>query len=272
MSTDHLEADVLARARVGLSPPEQRRTQLLEQLALGAARAPTELLAPSPDTPSQLFMGEKLRELVNGTGRVMFTRRAMGWALVVGVAVGFGGAHLSGVASRSVSADGAQLAEFADGSEVARRANAARGAHVSDEGKASVTAEPSPVELAAIPDAPDEVSAARVRVEPKAGRGSSPASSKSSEVSFYEELSYVRRAQAALRDGQSALALGLMENLDSLPTKGALWAERSVTKVLALCQLGRADEAKTIAGRVAQADTGKVYRKRLQASCAGAAQ
>jgi hypothetical protein len=89
------------------------------------------------------------------------------------------------------------------------------------------------------------------------------------EATFYKELSYVRRAQAALRDGQSALALGLMQELDGLPTKGALGAERNVTKVLALCQLGRELEAANIAAKVVQADTGRVYQQRLKGSCAG---
>jgi hypothetical protein len=88
-------------------------------------------------------------------------------------------------------------------------------------------------------------------------------------VSFYEELSYVRRAQAALRDGQSALALGLMESLDALPTQGALWAERNMTKVLALCQLERAEEAISIAKRVLENEGGTTYGPRLRSSCVG---
>jgi len=278
MSTDQLETDVLAQAREGLRPTEQRRAQLLQRLALGAAGAPLAPLSPSPDSPS-LVRGERLRALLNGSGRVMFTQRAVGLALLTGAAMGLGGAHLLGMTERTSSAPVIERALTADEKPTARGVDGAEVPGKENEALESMTTMPSPVELIALPEEDatglsgpkGEAATKRDQAsEGKAKRGA--AQPPPAEASFYEELSYVRRAQAALRDGQSALALGLMETLDSMPNKGALWAERNVTKVLALCQLERADEAKVIAARLARADTGQVYRKRLEASCAGAPQ
>jgi hypothetical protein len=84
----------------------------------------------------------------------------------------------------------------------------------------------------------------------------------------YEELNYVRRAQMALKRGNAALALGLMQNLDETHPKGALLTERGVTKVLAFCQLGRAEEATRLGRRIVAQGNASVYRERLEASCA----
>ncbi len=88
-------------------------------------------------------------------------------------------------------------------------------------------------------------------------------------LTFYEELSYLRRAQSALRDGKPTLSLGLMQGLDEIKKDGALLSERRMTKVLALCALGRDDEARSIARILAETGSVDVYKKRLQSSCAG---
>jgi hypothetical protein len=64
------------------------------------------------------------------------------------------------------------------------------------------------------------------------------------------------------------MALGLMASLDETHPKGALVSERSVTKVLALCQLGRAAEATRVARQVISQGDASVYRQRLASSCA----
>ncbi len=88
------------------------------------------------------------------------------------------------------------------------------------------------------------------------------------EVTFHEELSFLRRAQDALRAGNPALALGLMTTLDEQLKGGALVSERQVTKVLALCELGRNDEASRLAGVLLTSAPNSVYATRIQASCA----
>lgn len=269
MTTDPLEALVLARARDGLRPAEQRRAQVLERMAANMHRMPVESLAPCPDPPSQVKNGEVLRTLLNGSGRVMFTPRALVCALVLGAAAGWGGAHLSPALLGSTAHQRAQPA-LAAGREVAPEGEKRGQGQSRDVARGEPrTTRPSPIELAALPHGPDEGEAKQTVNQLKVRHASTSAVGPADQVSVYEELSYLRRAQAALRDGQSALALGLMENLDAMPTRGALRAERNMTKVLALCQLGRAQDAKTIATRMAQLDAGQVYRKRLEASCAG---
>jgi len=90
-------------------------------------------------------------------------------------------------------------------------------------------------------------------------------------LSFYEELAYLRRAQAALRRQESALALGLMQSLDRLSSGGALLSERAMTKVLSLCLLDRQEEALAIARELLVSEGGSLYTERLSRSCAGGA-
>jgi len=85
---------------------------------------------------------------------------------------------------------------------------------------------------------------------------------------FYEELVYLKRAQAALKSGDAALALGLMKSLDDQQPGGALLAERRVTKVLALCQLGNESGATKVAREIAAHGSASVYAERLEHSCA----
>lgn len=85
---------------------------------------------------------------------------------------------------------------------------------------------------------------------------------------FYQELTFLRRAQAALRRGDAAYALGLMVSLEQLHKDGALRSEREMTKVLAFCQLGREEEATTLARKLLRRDPQLPYAQRLQGSCA----
>jgi hypothetical protein len=103
----------------------------------------------------------------------------------------------------------------------------------------------------------------------KSAASSTPLPEKAAEPSFHEELSFLRRAQAALRSGQPALALGLMQSLDEMQKGGALGLERRVTKTLALCALDRSAEAKAMAAPVFQSQPDSVYARRLSESCAG---
>src|SRR5690606_5014338 len=102
-------------------------------------------------------------------------------------------------------------------------------------------------------------------------KGREPAAEEKEKTTFYNELSYVRRAQSALQKGDGALALGLMESLDAVERKGALLAERNVTKVLAFCLLDRVEEASHLAQRALQSSATEVYRRRLAASCVASA-
>lgn len=87
------------------------------------------------------------------------------------------------------------------------------------------------------------------------------------EAALYRELSFLRQAQSALRQGKPAMALGLMESLDREHNSGALGAERKVTKVLSLCALGRGAEARPIARSLLTALPGSPYAARISKSC-----
>jgi hypothetical protein len=113
------------------------------------------------------------------------------------------------------------------------------------------------------------------RAKPEVDRsGATPSSSEQiaegAKPSFYEELEYLKRAQSALRQGNGALALGLMTSLDSIQPGGALLSERGVAKVLAHCQLGDVESAMLVAQRLAENGMASVYTERLENSCAGA--
>jgi len=90
------------------------------------------------------------------------------------------------------------------------------------------------------------------------------------EVTFYEELSYIRRAQTALAQQNPGLALGLMRTLAEMRADGALVAERTMTEILALCALGQEDEASGVAARLRQRKDGAMYAPRLDKTCARA--
>jgi hypothetical protein len=96
----------------------------------------------------------------------------------------------------------------------------------------------------------------------------SPADRAPPKATFYEELSFLRQAQAALHDGQPARALGLMQALDARQQAGALGLERRVTKALALCGLDRPAEARAEAAPLFVEQNDSVYARRLNETCA----
>ena len=91
-------------------------------------------------------------------------------------------------------------------------------------------------------------------------------------LTFHEEISYLRRAQRALRDGNPNLAWGLMTSLDERQPHGALVPERTVTKVIALCALNRVDEARREAHVLLESKPNSVYAERIAQSCAAQTQ
>jgi hypothetical protein len=79
------------------------------------------------------------------------------------------------------------------------------------------------------------------------------------------ELALLQRAQAALRRGDGA---GALHELEAFQGGGQLLAERRVARVLALCSLGRVEEAQALAAEVVRTDPGSVQRAALERSCA----
>ena len=83
------------------------------------------------------------------------------------------------------------------------------------------------------------------------------------------ELVALREAQSALARGDGATALRSMQRLDEQEPGGVLGAERAVTRILALCQMGRVAEARALAQRtLGENSSTTLYGRRLAASCA----
>lgn len=133
-------------------------------------------------------------------------------------------------------------------------------------------APPAEKALAPLPVPTEPVPTAKAPVSPSPAKRASrdPEQQDATQSADYDELSYVQRAQTALRNGDAALALGLVRTLDERQPKGALLAERGVLRVLALCDLGRHDEARSAAlATFGTGGTNDVYRRRIESSCVG---
>lgn len=302
---DQLEAEVFRDARLELEPDPARVEGLWRSVAaasaLGAAfsggsesvppasgtgwappkprtDSPSAAPAPTVSAPVQregLPPGGTLLEpgLRQRIGQASFGLRALTLAAVGGALLGFAAGYGSaggafdptGAESRAVSSVGTSKASSADSgradeaNQAAETPEAAPGAPSQrvDELQApaalrGTSAKPQVGPVGALPPSSDEQPA------------------EAAKPSFYEELQYLKRAQAALRQGNGALALGLMTSLDALRPGGALLSERGVTQVLAHCQLGDIESAKRVAARLAASDLASVYAERLENSCAGA--
>jgi hypothetical protein len=88
-------------------------------------------------------------------------------------------------------------------------------------------------------------------------------------LTFRQVLEQLRRARQQLRNGQAAMALLVLSELDR--AAGELLAEeREATRVLALCAAGQDKAARAAARRLEQSSPGSIYAMRVSTSCAGA--
>jgi hypothetical protein len=83
------------------------------------------------------------------------------------------------------------------------------------------------------------------------------------------ELALMKRAQAALASGDPSSSLSLLDTHAATFPRGALSEEREVTRVLALCALGRTSDAKAAAKRFERAAPRSMHLARIHSSCAG---
>ncbi|HEX4403318.1 MAG TPA: hypothetical protein VH560_00715 [Polyangia bacterium] len=82
------------------------------------------------------------------------------------------------------------------------------------------------------------------------------------------ELSLLRQAQQALRDGQARRALDLAERHASLYPRSQLALERGALRVFAFCALGRKADARALANELLAAAPRSPLRTSLEESCA----
>jgi hypothetical protein len=248
------DMQVLERARRGLVPNNAQRSAALARLGAALAAAPVAMSTPGsaePPLPTQ----------IDGTAvSRTFSLRALVVGIVGGLVLGFGAGHFVGRHSVAPPAL-ARASTNVRPSEPAASTGVA-GPNASEQASILEPQRTAPAPRATPGSAPP-ASAARARRRGDTSRQSAAPSAN------YDELSYVQRAQTALRNGDGALALGLMRSLDELQPAGALVPERSVLTVLALCQLGRVEEARSAATRALQGNEGSVYARRLETSCVG---
>jgi|GEM_PF-1978098 len=278
---DQLEAALFHEARQELAPDQGRIDNIWQSVAaastFGAAisgihasvppASGTDWAAPSLTAPPSAAPAPKLQNagLLQRLGQTSFGLRALALAAVGGAALGFAAGYGS-----------AQQVLDPPGRATTVSSSAAKSSAVSDAemSQASQAPEATPSDEPQAPTAaPGSSTKPRTPSSSKAGsseHGSSEQSAESAKPSFYEELQYLKRAQSALRQGNGALALGLMTELDSIQPGGALLSERGVTQVLAHCQLGNVDKAERVARRLAAQGLASVYTERLEHSCAGA--
>lgn len=91
----------------------------------------------------------------------------------------------------------------------------------------------------------------------------------SDSTSMSEEAALLQSAQRALAGGRAQAALGLLAEHELRFPSGALAEERRVAKVLALCSLGRTEEAAILARAFVARSPRSVLIPRLEASCVG---
>jgi hypothetical protein len=82
------------------------------------------------------------------------------------------------------------------------------------------------------------------------------------------ETRLLQAAQKALQAGRAVESLRLLDEHAARFRGGVLLAERRATRVLALCQLGRVDEARTEAGALASESPESPVLPRVMRSCA----
>lgn len=90
-------------------------------------------------------------------------------------------------------------------------------------------------------------------------------------TSMSEEASLLQSAQRALAAGRADAALGLLAEHELRFPSGALAEERRVAKILALCALGRVEEASILARAFVARSPRSVLIPRLETSCVGKA-
>jgi hypothetical protein len=253
MSSDELEPDLepeellLLREGYGaLHPPSGKQDFILGALSV---RLPGALVPAAVESGASEASNAAAEA---GLGGANVAKLVLG-GLVIG-ALGFG---LGAVATRQDPA-GTRALERAPAAAIASGARDLGAAPAVDGLTLQEEAEP----------VPSPTSATAPRAATSNSKLEAPADAAPTQVSFYEELSYVRRAQTALSGGNPALALGLMRSLRELRPDGALLAERGVTEVLALCALGRQGEAQDVADAVRKRGEGAVYATRLETTCA----
>jgi hypothetical protein len=96
-----------------------------------------------------------------------------------------------------------------------------------------------------------------------------PSRESDSDSSLLKEIALLEQVQVALRAGNGARALSLLDQNSPQPGSGQLGAERLAAEVFAACQAGDRERAARAARRFLQAYPATPASARVRASCAG---
>jgi len=283
VNVDDLERELLRDARQELAPSnadrERHEAQLLARLGGGSGGGASGLGlagAGSLGGAGPLGGAGGVGSLSRGAGLLASLKESRFTMLGVGLIVGamVGGWFGFGVGRRVHDAELTRATI-----EVAAPAPSVEaGAAAEPRAAPEITETPPEVgeapasELAEAPAPAVDGAPSNARTRPSSGarssgaRKSAPAPALSS--SLAEEVAMLQRARRALAAENGALALGLVEELDERFPKGVLIEERSATRVLSLCKLGRTDEARQTARAFLERYPGSVYAERVRSSCA----
>jgi hypothetical protein len=291
VNVDELERRFIRAAQHELAPSaadrERNQAALLDRLAAepwsGGSGAVTHRTAL--DAPSHFARSAASGALAGVVGAMRGSRLGMlGVGLVVGAMVGgwFGfGLGRSGWSPSAWNTPPARVSDAVAAPHAAPLGGAGQ--------QPSAPPEASPVAVeeapAAAPDAleleaPAPGAASDDAASGDAARNRAPAVNRARAVrraaaapaqpesSLAVELAMLQRARRALNAENGRLALGIVEELDERFPKGVLVEERSATRILSLCQLERAAEAKQAARDFLERYPSSVYAERVRQSCA----
>jgi hypothetical protein len=125
-----------------------------------------------------------------------------------------------------------------------------------------------PTENANVPlPLPGPLPTASAHDEPPKAIGQHNKRVQTSEPSLQDQLERLRAAQLELRAGHGDRALALLDDHFAGPGTGALEEERRAARVLALCQLGRLDEAHAEAARFLKTSPSSPLAARVREAC-----
>jgi hypothetical protein len=130
---------------------------------------------------------------------------------------------------------------------------------------ASSSADSTRPAASALP-AETQPAAQRPPVAPSPGKPATPRARSSASIAA--ELALLRRAQEALRAGDSDRSLAMIDELVAQHPTGALREERTAARVLALCAAGRTKEARALGQQFVARSPQSVQVARMKASCA----
>jgi hypothetical protein len=119
---------------------------------------------------------------------------------------------------------------------------------------------PEPEASTSVPSTP-----VPVRAKPRARAAAAPAAPRAA-TSLRAELELLQRVQAALKRGEASSALQALDAHQT--TDSTLLAERRAARILALCQLGRIDDARRAAAAFVKQHPDSLQRAAVDGSCA----